>query len=262
MTKYTLPAVIPTAAIPGAYAVVKSVAWALLLLIFSVPVAAQQAKPLAATDLPPTLKPAIQHYQMVLGKTTQLYNGAEYIRPFPLAKGSPFLDSGDLQQGAIYFDGVFYPDVPIAYDLVNQEVITPGYQQINIRLVPEKIGYFYIGNRLFIPTQTESVTHNKSTTGYYEVLYHQGIRVLAHYEKRLKQSSGTESPQTFIQYTTYYLLKDNSLQSINNERTLVAALANHKEEVKHFLRTNQLNFKKAPAETIVKTVAFYTQLNN
>lgn len=207
------------------------------------------------------IEQTFHRYQIGLGKTMQLYNGAEYIRPFPLLKGAPFLEESGLQKGTVYFDGILYPDVMLAYDIVKQELVTTGYQNINLTLVPEKIGYFYLANRLFIPAPRDSITNKKAMSGFCEVLYNQHLLVLAHYQKTPRRSSSTESAATFMQSTTYYILKDNTVLKIDNEKALLAAFNEQKDNVKKYMRSNNLKFKKAPAETLQKTAAYFTQLN-
>lgn len=202
----------------------------------------------------------IQQYQAHFGKTLLLYSGAEYIRPFPLIKDHPFLEKNSMQKGTVYFDGVLYPDVMLAYDIVSQQLITTGFQNINLTLVPQKIGYFYLADRLFIPIRSDSMTDTKRINGFCEVLYNNELLVLAHYQKAPKRSSGTDTQTDFATYTTYYMKKDQALAKINNDKALVAALKDQKDRVKQFMRNNKLKFKRAPAETLIKVADYYTHL--
>ena len=208
-----------------------------------------------------TIGYAIRQYQTSMGKAIQLYNGAEYIRPFPLIKGSPFLEERGLQKGRVYFDGILYPDAMLAYDVVNQQLVTTGYQNINLTLVPEKIGYFYLANRLFIPAPRDSITNKKPMNGFFEVLYNQTPMVLARYQKTPKRSTSSENANTYIQSTTYYILKDNTVFKVDNEKALLAVFKKQKENMKQYMRSNKLQFKKAPTETLLKTAAYFNQLN-
>ena len=58
----------------------------------------------------------ISLYSKTLQANTHLYNGAEYI-DHPGVMGSPFWKATTLQVGSIFYDGVLYPDIPLAYDI-------------------------------------------------------------------------------------------------------------------------------------------------
>lgn len=221
--------------------------------------AAQQKGQIDSADVASITYNLIRHYQSNFTKTSNFYNGAEYIRPLPGTKGHPFLDTDTLQNGNVFFDGILYQDVMIAYDLVTGVLITIGYQNINLIPVPHKIGYFMIKGRLFIPLPN-NLEDKSGIQGYFEMLYQNELKVLAHYKKAAVRAFKAEDPYTFKTYTTYYIQQQQKLVKIENEKKLLELFDNKKEDIKAFLRKNNLSFKTRPVPTMIKSIEYYMSI--
>src|SRR4029079_14150917 len=121
----------------------------------------------------------ISLYSKTLEENTHLYNGMEYIEDHPGVIGSPFWKATSLQTGSIYYDDVLYPNIPLAYDIVKDEVVIRNEQQLSIKLVPEKIGYFFLFNQLFIHIASDSIANPGFQSGLYNVINKGPVTVLA-----------------------------------------------------------------------------------
>src|SRR5687768_1860142 len=67
-----------------------------------------------------------QLYRQVFGTSMALYNGSEYTASYPAIKGSAFLGDSVWYHSSIEYEGVFYPEVTLAFDLAANEVIIKG----------------------------------------------------------------------------------------------------------------------------------------
>ena len=197
-----------------------------------------------------------------LGENSNLYNGSEYIYSYHGIRGHPFFESDRLLNGEIEYDGILYKNVPMSYDLVRDEVFInePG-QNFNIKLVTEKIRYFSLSDRLFVRMLQDSMRNPSLTTGFYHVLYNGRVSVLARLTKKI-QSGNAEDSIKFVQYTNFWVKKDNEYQPVENKKTLLNIFGDQKDPVRKYLRKNKVNYKKDPASAIIKAAEYYGSLKN
>ena len=205
---------------------------------------------------------AIGLYINRLGENSNLYNGSEYIYSYHGIKGYPFYASDRPLNGDIEYDGILYKNVPMSYDLVRDEVLInePG-QNFNVRLVVEKIRYFSLSNRVFVRMVQDSTGNPFLTTGFYNILYKGKVSVLARLTKKI-QSGSAEDSIKFIQYTNYWVKKDDSYQPVENKKTLLNIFRDQKDLIRKYLRKNKINYKKDPANAIIKAAEYYGSSKN
>lgn len=80
-----------------------------------------------------------------------IYNGSEYTAFYRNMQGHPYLVSDSLLKSDVYFDGTLYRNIPLAYNIAdNQVYIRYSEQGFNIRLPNEKVSYFIINGRKFV----------------------------------------------------------------------------------------------------------------
>lgn len=83
----------------------------------------------------------------------------EYIESHPDVSGTPFWRTDTLQEGSIYYDGIFYPNIFLAYDAVKEEVAIKNQQRLSIKLLTEKINSFTLSNQLFVNITSDSANN-------------------------------------------------------------------------------------------------------
>lgn len=207
---------------------------------------------------------ALTLHKTSLGQSLRLYNGTAYNVTYPGAKGFPYFNSESLQKGTVLYDGSFYQDIPLLYDLVNDVVITESYNhQYNIQLLVERVSYFTLAGHRFVHLQQDSVNGASIATGFYDVLYSGKTTALARREKKLQQVAKNDGIDSrFIGYTYYYIYSKDTYHKITGTSSLLDAFADKKNNVRSFLRKNNYRFKKDPENTISKAAAYYDQLSN
>lgn len=239
----------------------------LLLLFFLFPftvtyqATAQPSHTVSSSNQTALLK-ALQVYQNTMDGYKALYNGIEYTRSYPGTTGHPYYESDTLQQGSILYDGVFYPQIGLKYNLVSHEVILIGKQNLAISLIPEKIQSFTIKDHHFIQVKVDSSVDKAASDGYFEVLYNGPTTVLASRRKNIERGSRVEDPMLFKPYNRYFIKKNGSYYPIESEKALLALCDDQKEVLKTYLRKTKLNFKKDIENSLVKAVSYYDQLKN
>jgi hypothetical protein len=199
----------------------------------------------------------ISAYQAIMGYTSRLYNGPEYIRTYRNAAGTPFLVSDSLLPGTVTYDGVTYRNVFLNYDLVQDDVVVKGMQAFSLRLVREKVDSFTLGGRRFL-----YLARNNGFAlpdGFYEVLYRGKVLVLARRVKRYIVSIRTDEPSRFVFSSRFYILHNGTVRSIENRSDLLNAFPERKDAVRKHLQGARLDFKKEPERTLMQAVTFNEQ---
>ncbi len=209
----------------------------------------------------------INGYKNQVKENLHIYNGSEYFRPGHGVKGTPFFESDSMLVGSLFYDGSLYENIPLSYDLVTDNVIINNYQHDNIlKLVPEKLNYFYIAQHLFVRITSDSLLPSFITTGFYEKLYDGKLTVFARYQKVAKQSApnnSTENVIRYLDYNNYFVLMNNTFYKADDKKDFLALMADKKEEIKKYMKENKIKINNDNRGASMKLVAeYYSQLKN
>jgi hypothetical protein len=205
-------------------------------------------------------------YNAAIGEQSRLYNGIEYNAYSPIIKGNAnFLDKGDFTMGTVTYDGIFYKDVPIMYDINRNVVVALLYNKFSkYILLNERIESFDLLNHHFVHIKTDSLNKNPAISdGFYDQVYSRKLEVLVKRSKSIQNTSGTNTLETYFTATSrsFYLKKDNSYYSIGGQSALLTVLKDKKKELLQYIKTNKIKFKKTPEEAMVAIVNRYDELS-
>ena len=171
-------------------------------------------------------------------ENTGLYNGVEYI-DVEKATGDfkKFLYKNGFQSGNIAYDGQTYYDIPLKYDVFNDEVILQltGKNSVTI-LQPfkELITSFNITNRRFERIENKTTEDGDEFSGFYEELLKtpQLTVFKKHRKKRLKRiKRKTLIYQFKLKNPYYFLYYQNKYYSVKNKRDFIQLFPDFKEEI-------------------------------
>ncbi len=218
--------------------------------------------------LPDSLQPAAKNaadiYYKAIGENNHLYNGSEYVA-FPYtAEKNPFFKSVIVANGSINYDGTLYNEVPLVYDIFRDEVITNRYKEnYRIKLVNEKIGYFFLSGHEFIRIVKDSNNSTVPETGFYDRLYNGKVTALSRRVKKMGDtvtSSGTVTH--YFEADQYFIKKEGIYYPVHNKKTTLSVFRDRKKDVQKLLRKNKIKFKQDHEAWIVKAAEYYDQLKN
>lgn len=181
-----------------------------------------------------------QHYDKTLGDHARLYNGREYVDLYAnkLIDGHPYFIDEEYQAGSVMYDGTFYQDIQLRYNLFqNAVVVEHPKTHREIELVAQKLDRFQIQNVLFVRlTQPEP--------GYYAQLYSGAISFYGRYDKVIQERVDAKTKITaFIPKNRYYLLKDNTYHLVTSKSSVLKILENQKSELRKFLNQERISFR-------------------
>jgi len=207
---------------------------------------------------------AIQSYTTSPAARDKLYNGPLYSGYDHHPQGHPFFISDTLLTGSISYDGIFFPDVRLSYDLNKDVVIMKNAQKdIEFQLLPEKLPYFTVAQHRFLYLTTDSTAVDLPSTGFYEELYHGKAIALARHEKVIQYiGRAEENLSHYRQYDFYYLQVKGRYYSIHSERNMLDAFGPDKALIRDFVKRSRLSYRKDPTTTLAKTAEYYSKSDN
>lgn len=237
----------------------RSIALALSCLAFSI--TAQNQSPVSESPTSTVASPYLL-FRQTLGENAPLYNGSEYVNHGQNILGHAFFGSPDLETASIEYDGALYPDVPLGYDLVSDEVVVKDFTgNYYIRLVSEKISSFTLLHHRFIYLPGDSA--GGPPKGFYDHVYDGESTVLVKRHKQIRYSTSVEKTTSeFVQYNTYYLEVNGYFYKITNRAGFFAAFSKKRSEIRKFYRDQHLQFRKDPEGTMVNMAKHYDTLKN
>ena len=200
-------------------------------------------------------------YLQTVGNQSVLYYGKQqegYLR----ASNHPYLNDSQYAKARLSYCGVIYPDAMLRLDLNRDELIilSPNYH--NIVLFPENVDYAELYGRHIIYFRYDSL-HGCPSTGYYIILHSGNCKVLEKQTATLavKNTGNTTLENYYVFKTNFYLYKDGVYHNIWNKSGLLKVLYPYKKELKHFISTNRLNFRRNAEEFLIRIVSEYEKLS-
>ncbi|MDR6941697.1 hypothetical protein [Mucilaginibacter pocheonensis] len=217
------------------------------------------------TSQQPALGHIIDNYNTAINEQSRLYNGPEYDLYNPNIKGNAyFTDLNEFARGTVTYDGIFYKNVPMMYDMYKDVIVVLLYNKFSrYSLLSERVESLDLLNHHFIYIKTDSLNANAGiSTGFYDQLYNGSLEVLVKRSKALQNTTGTNTIETyFTSSKSFYLKKGNSYYSIGSQSTMLKILNDKKKELQQYIKANKIKFKKTPEEALVAIAARYDELS-
>lgn len=207
----------------------------LFLLLFPLIILSQSENSIKSTYL--------WYDQLVGVENTPLFNGVEYIFDYSSSRDkTPFFNSPEFKFGNVVYNNQKYFDIPLIYDVYNDEVIikiTNTKQETLLKLISNKVNGFNIGDASFIGIMQEDIF------SFYKIVGTEKNLLLL---KKLKKSKlkKINNGRVFFEYLDkepeYYLFQNSILTPINSNNALISIYPEFKKELKQALKN--LDFSK------------------
>ncbi len=206
-------------------------------------------------------------YDRIVGlDNTGLFNGTEFTDMFLNTDGTyRYFNSYDYFKGSVTYNGQYYVNVFLKYDLLEDNLLTRSDDNLsifNVKLIPEFVESFSIYNLDFVRLTDTNLA--LPGNGYFEAA-HIG-NDLDLYIKHTKKK--TDKPlKSGIQYrfseTDFYVLKSNGNYTIiGSERELRKLLPEKEEEIRNFYKTYKTLYKTNPDSFMTKLVKYLDGSNS
>lgn len=213
------------------------------------------------------LNNAITLFHASIGKESPLYNGPEYYFYDPVIKGNAyFLDVNSFAQGSVYYDGAYYTNVPMLYDIHTDDIVVLLYNHFSkYSLLKERVKRFDFLDHHFININTDTLKNNTLIkSGFYDQLYNGKIEILVKRAKSIQTNSGgiTGTESYFSPTKDYFLKKNNIYYSFSSQGSLLDILKDRKKELQQYIKANQIRYRTDPEDAMVKIASYYDHLTN
>ena len=176
-------------------------------------------------------------YDKIVGlDNTGLYNGTEFTDLFVNTNGTyRYLDGFDYTKGFVLYNGEYYVDVLLKYDVFKDNLLTRSDDKLgafNVKLIPEFVSKFSIHNLHFV-----RLTHNDAN-GFFELAF-QGNHLDLYIKHKKKKHD--KPLKTGVQYSfkpiNFYLFKyQENYAKIESIGDLRRAFPTFKTQINDFHR--------------------------
>lgn len=207
----------------------------------------------------------MQSYRSAVGLQAHLYNGAEYFVPFKqYVKGHQFFRDKTYQKGQVQYDGSLFVEVPMLYDVMNDELVTvhtgSGLAQ---KLVKQKVESFTLHNHTFIHLKIDSTASLPMRSGFYDLLYEGKIKALVKREKSLQERATADGMEgSFKEIDKYFIWKEGTYHQVRSKSSVLRVLKDQKKQLNKFASANKLQFRSGREEAIFKLAQYYDTLQD
>jgi hypothetical protein len=200
-------------------------------------------------------------YNKKIAASGDLYYGVEHIGYLQKMDGTPYFESNEWQKGSVTYNNVKYNDVMLKYDMIAGELIVLHPNNIfAVTLVSEKAQSFMLGPQEFIYVPRSNKAGLKQS-GFYQVLVNGRLAVLLKQDKAIEEkTTASEVERTVVTKEQFYVLKDGAATSVTGEDSVMDLLGDKARQVRSYLRSREIKFRKAKAIALIEIANYYNQL--
>lgn len=193
------------------------------------------------------------------GPDPLLHNGKFYTYYIPSStKGTPYFNGPEFVKGSVTLRGVTYTDLPLKYDVINQQLILQYKTKdggIKKLIISEAwLEAFNVGGAHF-----ELITTQDSIKQIYQVIGNGPYQLGYSWWKTLKLDSkpGSHSYVFTDAEKKQFVLTENTIQSFKNNKTFVSVFpASIQSLLKKHLQRSQIHVKNASEQVMTELINF------
>lgn len=227
-----------------------------LLLISSFYAAGQSLEP-RNRKLPEVEDSAASLYFASQHETLAIHNGRVFYG-YPIIQGFAFYPELEMQNGSLLYDGTWYHDISLLYDICKDEVVTLHPNSTLVRLFGERVLQFYFQGQTFVRLNPDK--NNVIKNGFYQRLVEGNVTIFARRQKKIEEKIiNNELERKFIFSSQYYVLKDGRYHVINKQKSLLDLLKDSRQNIVQHLKKQKLRYKADKEKAIVQIAEFYNQ---
>lgn len=196
------------------------------------------------------------------GTDMGLINGEYYRYRHTGIDGHPYYRDNSWIRGTVTSGKREHRDLLLRYDILDDRVIlshTVGSETYMIALNKTVTDEFTLEEDHFIQLFDRDIVNNFPEPGYYQELYTGKVQLLG---KRKKYISGSRGQQLgeFRSDPLRLIRKDGVYHKFNGRNSLLKILADRKEPVSDYIRSNAIDVRNAPDSDLVRILRYYDSL--
>jgi len=199
------------------------------------------------------------------GTSDFLVNGWKCYPEHFNAKGSPNFQNLNWADGTLTTTGgETFKQLDLRYNIQMDEVVLkqilsngiPAFVMLN----KDFISSFTILSHTFI--KAEDIAPKIQISGYVEVVYSGAYSFYLKHQKDFVGNYNANTPEGSFskQITVKYILIDDQLVKVQKKKSLLALFPEHKKQIKKFMSTNKIGYKKATNTQLRMLVQYCDEL--
>lgn len=183
-------------------------------------------------------------HQEALGVQSRLYNGSRYVDPEFNSEQHPFFLSEDWIMGSVFYDGEYFENVPLMYDLLNDALVAEhGPSGHAIQLIRNKLRHFTVEDHYFERLVKDSSQSALPVTGFYDIIYDGPSRLVARRQKFSREEiRNSEVIISYDQKNRYFILMNGVYFPVKTKGSVLKLMGDRKQELKKYLRQQGIVF--------------------
>jgi len=186
-----------------------------------------------------------------------LYNGRVWRNLYTNVKETQFLFSREFLTGSVTMRGKTFSNIMIKYDILKDEILTPGSTGKILQLNKEMVDSFsLLFNNIkyqFVKIQGDSLS---GPEGYCNIL-HRGIYSLyVKYVKKIGKLADEGKYDKFYQINKIYLFRNGVPYPVSSKNDLVKLLSGDKASIRNFINKNNITISKDYPESFIPVLSY------
>ena len=200
---------------------------------------------------------AVGLFHKYTDKQARLYNGFLHLGYSHKIQGTAYYPDNTWHKGSLVYDGIFYADVNMMYDVYKDELVIQHFHKLMVTLHGEKVKEFTFDNSRFIRVMRDSLRNVPLSTGFYQELYKGKITLLAKRQKLLEETITDVLEQKFIPRNFYYLYRNNTWHTVKTYNDLMGVLKERSKEIRQHLKKNKVKYRRERERALIMAVQYF-----
>ena len=188
-----------------------------------------------------------------------LYNGRQFYSYSSSIQGHPFYNVTKWSNGAVLYDGLWYHNIPLLYDISRDELIVNHPSSIPAVLFSERVSQFIINGEVFVYLREDK--KGIIQKGFYQLLQ-DGKAVL--YKKSFKlleeKIEDRQLIRQFVLTEKFFVWKNEEYRPVKRQKDLLDILKDKGQELNQYKNQHNLRYKGNAEKFIVSLTQYYNQL--
>lgn len=192
-----------------------------------------------------------------------LYNGRAWRNLYYKIKGDQFLFSTEFLTGSVTVEGKTFNNLPLKYDIFNDELLAITDHGIILQLNKEMIDLFTMNyqDQIFNFKKLDADSLN-SLSGYVNVLYDGGTSLYIKYKKEILLLAVENKYDMFNQINRIFVEKNGKIFKVNSKGELLKLLGDQKHQVRSFIRSNKIRISRKNPDSFKQVIEYYDKLQH
>jgi hypothetical protein len=193
----------------------------------------------------------------------QLFNGRIWRTLYSNVFGDEFLLTRDWIDGEVNINDMTFKNVPLRYDILNDQVLTKISQGVFVQLNKELIkGFILLYENKKMVFDNFGTGPGNPIKGFGQVLYRGSIFFIVKQTKQIKELAIQNRYDEFYQQQVLYILKNGIYYRISGKKDMLNALSDKEVQLRKFIREKRIKVRKRDPESFLPSIIFYDNLKN